>query len=89
MAEVHFTSHLQKHLDCPTKQAAGTTVREVLDAVFAEHPRLRGYILDDQAGLRQHVAIFVDDVSLRDRDQLTDRVTPDSHIYVLQALSGG
>ena len=89
MTHVHFTSHLQKHLDCPTQQANGCTVREILDAVFAKHPRLRGYILDDQSRLRQHVVIFVDDVTVRDRDDLSDVVTADSHVYVLQALSGG
>jgi molybdopterin synthase sulfur carrier subunit len=64
-------------------------VREVLENVFAENPRARGYVLDDQAALRKHMAIFVDGQIIRDRARLTDAVSETSRIYVIQALSGG
>lgn len=89
MARVIFTANLRRHVDCPETSAAGASVREVLDAVFAVHGRLRGYVLDDQAALRRHMGVFVDGVSLRDRVGLSDPVKPDSAVYVLQALSGG
>jgi sulfur-carrier protein len=89
MARVVFTSNLRRHVDCPESEAAGGTVREVLDAVFAANARLRGYVVDDQGGLRKHMGIIVDGVSLRDRVTLSDAVTPASQVYVLQALSGG
>ena len=68
---------------------AGETVGAALDAVFAEQPELRGYVLDDQGHVRQHVMIFVNDAPLKDRVALADRLTPTSEIYVMQALSGG
>ena len=43
MATVAFTSNLERHVECPTRAAGGTSVRAVLDAVFAANPRLRGY----------------------------------------------
>ncbi len=89
MPIVHFTSHLQKHVDCPTQQVSGHSVREALDAVFEGNSRLRGYVLDDQSRLRQHVTVFVDDKPITDREQLSDVVRNDSEIFVLQALSGG
>jgi sulfur-carrier protein len=89
MANVVFTANLRRHVDCPQTEAAGASVREVLDAVFAKNPRLRGYVLDDQAALRRHMGIIVDGASLRDRTRLSDGVGPQSRIYVLQALSGG
>ena len=89
MARVFFTSNLKRHVDCPETEAAGASVRDVLDAVFAANPRLRGYVLDDQAALRRHMGIIVDGVSLRDRLRLSDAVSPTSQIHVLQALSGG
>lgn len=89
MARVFFTSNLRRHVDCPETEAAGASVRDVLDAVFAANPRLRGYVLDDQAALRRHMGIVVDGVSLRDRLRLSDPVLPASQIHVLQALSGG
>ena len=89
MARVVFTSNLRRHVDCPQSEAAGSTVRDVLNAVFAANARLRGYVLDDQGALRKHMGIIVDGVSLRDRVSLSDAVTPTSSVYVLQALSGG
>ena len=89
MAKVVFTTNLRRHMDCPTVEAAGTTVREVLDNVFAANARVRGYVLDDQAALRKHMTVLVDGHSLRDRVRLSDAVTAASQIYVLQALSGG
>ena len=89
MPTVNFTANLQKHVDCPTQNVGGGTVREALDEVFAVNPRLRGYILDDQSCVRQHVVVFVDDQMIQDRERLSDRVDNDSEIYVMQALSGG
>lgn len=73
----------------PEREVAVRSVAEALAAAFAEEPRLRGYILDDQGGLRKHLSIFVDGNPVRDRRYLTDAVHGDSRIYVVQALSGG
>jgi hypothetical protein len=89
MPRVVFTQNLQRHVECPETTAAGRTVREVLDAVFAANPRARGYVLDDQGELRRHMTVFVDGAVLRDRVRLSDPVAPDGEVYVMQALSGG
>jgi hypothetical protein len=70
-------------------EAPGQTVGEALESVFLGQPQLRGYLLDDQGRVRQHVMIFVDDRMLADRQRLSDPVEPDSEIHVMQALSGG
>lgn len=89
MAMVSFTPNIQRHVPCPDTEAPGATVRAVLDQVFAGNPRARAYVLDDQAGLRKHMIIFVDGEIIRDRARLSDPVTQTSQIYVYQALSGG
>ena len=89
MARVTFTANLQRHLSCPPVEVAGGTVREVLDAVFADNKTARSYVLDDQAALRKHMAVFVNGSQIRDRMRLSDAVPEDGEIYVLQALSGG
>lgn len=89
MAMVSFTPNIQRHVPCPDTEAPGASVREVLDQVFAGNPRARAYVLDDQAGLRKHMIIFVDGEIIRDRARLSDPVTQTSQIYVYQALSGG
>lgn len=89
MAKVFFTANLQRHVDCPMAEADGATVRDVLDGVFAENPRLKGYVVDDQGAIRKHMGVIVDGVVLSDRTRQTDRVHPHSQIHVMQALSGG
>jgi len=89
MAEVAFTPNLARHVECPRCEAPGATVREVLDGVFAENPRLRGYVVDERGALRKHMSVFVDGRQLADRERLSDPVEPGSEIYVMQALSGG
>jgi sulfur carrier protein ThiS len=67
----------------------GSTVRRVLEAVFEENPRLRGYIFDDQNRLRRHVVVFVNGEPVQDREQLSDVVQESTEVFVMQALSGG
>jgi molybdopterin synthase sulfur carrier subunit len=89
MPTVRFTQNIQRHLACPTREVAGGTVRGVLEACFQLHERARGYVLDDQGRLRQHMAIFIDGSQLVDRDGLSDPVPVNAVIDLVQALSGG
>ena len=89
MARVIFTAQLARHVAAPTCEVAGTSVREALDAVFAEHRALRSYVLDEQGHLRKHVVVFVDGIRVRDHETLAHAVRSESEIHVLQALSGG
>lgn len=84
-----FTKNLQRHVACPPTSAPGDTVREVLDHIFADNSRLRGYVVDERGSLRKHMTIFVDGDLITDRRSLSDAVSPNSEIYVMQALSGG
>jgi molybdopterin converting factor small subunit len=89
MPRVVFTSNLQRHVACPEREVSGTTVAQALEAVFAEAPQVREYVLDEHGHVRKHVAIYVDGQRISDRERLSDRVGPASDVYVLQALSGG
>jgi molybdopterin converting factor small subunit len=89
MPRVTFTANLQRHLDVPTLEVAGTTAGEVLAGVFAQKPLLRSYIVDDQGRLRRHVNVFVNAQMIADRDGLSDAVRADDEVFVFQALSGG
>ncbi len=89
MATVSFTPNLERHVECPAREVPAGSLRAVLDAVFAQNPRLRGYVLDDQGALRRHMMVFVDGQQIQDRERLSDAVGPASEVYVMQALSGG
>ena len=52
-------------------------------------PGFAFYVCDERGRLRQHVNIFVDDLSIGDRARLGDPVAPDARVFILQALSGG
>lgn len=89
MGRIHFTANLQRHVAAPSADVHGATVAAALDAVFADHPRLRSYIVDEQGRLRQHVNVYVNDEAVRDRVRLSDPVAAADEIFVFQALSGG
>jgi molybdopterin converting factor small subunit len=89
MVKVHFTSNLRRHVDCPSIDCAGATVREALAFAFEKNERLQTYVLDDQGALRKHMSILVNGQAVRDRIKQTDAVQPGDEIWVMQALSGG
>jgi len=89
MATVRFTKNIQRHVECPTREIAGSTLREVLDSYFSENPQARGYVLDDQGSVRQHMVVFIDGELILDRARLSDPVAPNGVVDVIQALSGG
>jgi molybdopterin synthase sulfur carrier subunit len=89
MPTVRFTQNIQRHVACPTRDVDGATIRDVLDGYFRLHEQARGYVLDDQGRLRQHMAIFVDGNQIRDRENLSDHVPAGSVVDLVQALSGG
>ena len=84
-----FTKNLQRHVPCPPTNAPGTTVKEVLDHIFNEIPRLRGYVVNERGAVRKHMTIFLDGELITDRRTLSDPVKENSEIFVMQALSGG
>ena len=89
MPKVTFGNAIQRHVQVPALDAKGATVHDALESAFRQHPRMRGYVLDDQSQLRKHMSVFVDGRAITDRKDLSDPVSETSHIYVVQALSGG
>ena len=89
MATVRFTRNIQRHVACPTREVSGATLRVIMDAYFRDNERARGYVLDEQGKVRQHMVVFIDGELVNDREHLSDPVEPNSVIDVIQALSGG
>ncbi|MCI0631997.1 MAG: MoaD/ThiS family protein [Phycisphaerales bacterium] len=89
LAQIRFTSNIQRHIRCPSREVKGRSLRDVLNAYFEGNNSARGYVLDDQGALRHHMAVFINGKPIADRDRLTDAVPADATIDVMQALSGG
>lgn len=90
MPIVKFTYALEKFFPgIKAIPAKGMTLKEILDEVEAKYPKIQSYLLDDQGKLRNHVNIFIDGTMISDRANLSDVFSPQSEIYIIQALSGG
>lgn len=72
-----------------TLRLSGARVCDLLEQLFALHPTLRGYILDEHGRLRRHVALFVDGNAIPHRSELQQALGETAEVYVMQALSGG
>jgi hypothetical protein len=86
---IQFTPQLRRFIDTPQVQSGAATLRAALEDAFAPNPKLRGYVLDDQGGLRANVVVFADGERCLERVRLDQALQPASSVYVLQALSGG
>jgi hypothetical protein len=89
MPTIRFTRNIQRHVPCPTEEVTGATLGAALEAYFAAHADARGYVLDDRGRLRHHMAAFIDGQQVEDRTGLSDRVSPNAVVDIVQALSGG
>jgi len=86
---VTFTKAMQRHVEAPPATVGGSSVRAALDAYFADRPGVRSYVLDEQGALRKHITVFLNGDQIADRAGMSDAVTDDDEIHVMQALSGG
>ena len=90
MPIVKFTYALEKFFPgIKAIPAKGMTLKEILDEVEAKYPKIQSYLLYEQGKLRNHVNIFIDGSMISDRANLSDVFSPNSEIYIIQALSGG
>ena len=89
MPRIVFTPQLRRFVEAPEFTSDAATLRIALDEALASHPRLRGYVLDEQGHLRANVVVFIDGRRSTDRIALSDTLKPGSTVHVLQALSGG
>lgn len=66
-------------------EVAGATVLDVLRALEAAHPPLRGWILDERAAIRRHINVYVSAERAREDTAVGDG----DRVAVLPAISGG
>jgi len=90
MAHVRFTAALKRFFPSITEmEAAGGTVKEILDQINQKHPGILQYLVDEHGALRNHVNIYLQGSLIHDRILLLDSVNAKDEILIFQALSGG
>jgi sulfur-carrier protein len=65
------------------------TLAELIDKVDAEHPGLRGRVLDDDGKLRRFVNVYVGGEDIRYLDGLGTPVADGGEVQILPAVAGG
>lgn len=90
MIKVNFTYALKRFFpQLASVEIEAGTVREILDKLEQRFPGMRGYILDDQGRLRQHVNIFLNGELIKDKVAQSEQVEGGDEVFIMQALSGG
>ncbi len=73
----------------PTVETAGTTVGEVLEGVYTEHPDLKDRICGEDGELRRFVNVYVGGEDIRFGDGLGTPVPAGGEVTILPAVAGG
>ena len=69
-------------------QAAGDTVKVVIENLEQKHPGLRDRLLDEK-GVRRFVNIYVGDEDIRFLDGLETQLKETDEISIVPAIAGG
>ncbi len=89
MPVVRIPSVLRKHTEgAPKIEAAGRTVREVIDEVVTRYPELREQLLVS-GDVRGFVNVYVDDEDIRYLSGLDTKVEETSEVAIMPAVAGG
>jgi MoaD family protein len=70
-------------------QADGSTVGEVLDALYGQHGELRDRIAGEDGEIRRFVNVYVKGEDIRFLDGLATPVADGDEVTILPAVAGG
>ena len=90
MAQVQFTSLLLRFFpDLKTEEVNAQDVKHLLEELDNKYEGLSSYLAEENVGLRKHVNIFINGKMIKDRVGLSDTISDNDSINIIQALSGG
>ena len=69
-------------------EAAGETVRELLDDLMSRFPSLRSQLVEDDE-IAPFVNVYVEGEDVRTKDGLETEVRPGATVILLPAMAGG
>ena len=90
MPKVNFTSNLKRfYPGLETVEVSVGTIADAVAQIGTIHQGLIDYIIDEKGELRKHVNIFIGNNMISDRIKLSDKLSENDEIHIIQALSGG
>ena len=89
--EVRIPTMLRSHVaGAATVQADGSTVREIIDQLVAEHPSLGGQIVTGDGTLHKFVNVYLNDDDIRYLPEKESTPTSDSdELTIIPSIAGG
>ncbi len=70
-------------------EVTGTTVSEVLDALYEKHPAVRTQLVTDDGELHKFVNVYLNDEDVRLLSWLDTEVAERDTLLILPAMAGG
>jgi molybdopterin synthase sulfur carrier subunit len=67
----------------------GASIRDVVDALVAQHPSLGGQLLTEDGDLNRFVNVYVNGQDVRYLSGLDTPVAPSDEVRLLPAMAGG
>jgi len=88
--EVRIPTILRKHTGgAKAVEAKGSTLREVIDELDANHPGLKGAIVTETGEIHRFINIYLNDEDIRFSGALETPVADGDVISILPAVAGG
>lgn len=84
--KVLIPSALQSYTQSNQVEATGSNLDDVLLDLERQYPGIRFRMIDEQQQVRRHIRIFINGVST---NSLSQALSPDDEVVIVQALSGG
>ena len=88
----HIPTPLREFTEGQSKlviEDSSATLADALSALWTHYPGLRDRVTTEQGQIRQHINIFIGDKNIQFTGGLTSRVSADSEISIVPAISGG
>jgi molybdopterin converting factor small subunit len=90
MAKIIIPTPLRGYVNNqPELEVKGNTVKEVLQILCQNHPKLKSYVFDDQGDVREFIKIYVGDTDSIEMDLDQTKVDTDIEISIIPAIAGG
>ncbi|MEX2554907.1 MAG: MoaD/ThiS family protein [Actinomycetota bacterium] len=88
--EVRIPTILRKHTGgAKAVEAKGSTLREVVDELDANHPGIKGAIVTDAGEIHRFINIYLNDEDIRFSGALETPVADGDVVSILPAVAGG
>ncbi len=90
MAKIYIPTPLRMYADNRTAvDVSGGTVRDALDDLVANHPKLKEHLYDEKGTLRSFVNIYRNDDDIRYLDREDTTLQADDELSIIPSIAGG